>query len=76
MVDTSLSVVELFIGFEYNEIDKSVFVEEKLVNELRKEILAVDEKVNKVFRVLLDKIDSLSPKQQNRKQIGFKRSNE
>ena len=22
MVDTSLSVVELFIGFEYNEIDK------------------------------------------------------
>ena len=25
MVDTSLSVVELFIGFEYNEIDKSVF---------------------------------------------------
>ena len=23
MVDTSLSVVELFIGFEYNEIDKS-----------------------------------------------------
>ena len=38
MVDTWLSVVELFIGFEYNEIDKSVFVEEKLVNELRKEI--------------------------------------
>ena len=38
MVDTSLSVVELFIGFEYNEIDKSVFVEEKIVNELRKEI--------------------------------------
>jgi len=27
MVDTSLSVVELFIGFEYNEIDKSEFVE-------------------------------------------------
>jgi len=25
MVDTSLSVVELFIGFEYNEIDKSGF---------------------------------------------------
>jgi len=25
MVDTSLSVVELFIGFEYNEIDKSEF---------------------------------------------------
>ena len=38
MADTSLSVVELFIGFEYNEIDKSVFVEEKIVNELRKEI--------------------------------------
>ena len=38
MVDTSLSVVELFIGFEYNEIEKSVFVEEKIVNELRKEI--------------------------------------
>ena len=31
-------MVELFIGFEYNEIDKSVFVEEKIVNELRKEI--------------------------------------
>jgi len=27
MVDTSLSVVELFIGFEYNEIDKSGFFE-------------------------------------------------
>jgi len=27
MVDTSLSVVELFIGFEYNEIDKSGFIE-------------------------------------------------
>jgi len=27
MVDTSLSVVELFIGFEYNEIDKSEFEE-------------------------------------------------
>jgi len=27
MVDTSLSVVELFIGFEYNEIDKSEFIE-------------------------------------------------
>jgi len=26
MVDTSLSVVELFIGFEYNEIDKSEFL--------------------------------------------------
>ena len=38
MLATSLSVVELFIGFEYNEIDKSVFVEEKIVNELRKEI--------------------------------------
>jgi len=25
MVDTSLSVVELFIGFEYNEIDKLEF---------------------------------------------------
>ena len=28
MVNTSLSVVELFIGFEYNEIDKSEFVKE------------------------------------------------
>jgi len=28
MVDTSLSVVELFIGFEYNEIDKSGFMGE------------------------------------------------
>lgn len=29
MVDTSLSVVELFIGFEYNEIDKSELTELK-----------------------------------------------
>lgn len=29
MVDTSLSVVELFIGFEYNEIDKSEVIKEK-----------------------------------------------
>ena len=28
IVDTSLSVVELFIGFEYNEIDKSGFMGE------------------------------------------------
>lgn len=30
MVDTSLSVVELFIGFEYNEIDKSGFIKENI----------------------------------------------
>ena len=30
MVDTSLSVVELFIGFEYNEIDKSRFIRENI----------------------------------------------
>ena len=32
MVDTSLSVVELFIGFEYNEIDKLEFVRVIMIN--------------------------------------------
>ena len=32
MVDTSLSVVELFIGFEYNEIDKSQVVRVIMIN--------------------------------------------
>ena len=32
MVDTSLSVVELFIGFEYNEIDKSEVVRVIMIN--------------------------------------------
>ena len=38
MVDTSLSVVELFIGFEYNEIDKSQVVRVimiKFLNDIR-----------------------------------------
>jgi len=31
MVDTSLSVVELFIVIKYNKIDKPVFFEEKIL---------------------------------------------
>jgi len=42
--------------------------------ELRKEIKAVDQKVNQAFKILLDKIDKLTPKYSERKQIGYKRN--
>ena len=40
--------------------------------ELRKEIEAVDEKVNTVFKLLLQKIDELAPRYKDRRPIGFK----
>ena len=40
---------------------------------LRKEIKTLDEKINKVFRFLLDKIDALhQEKEVSRKKIGYK----
>jgi len=41
--------------------------------ELKEEIQKVDEKVNQVFKILLDKIDLLSPTYTDRKMIGFKK---
>lgn len=41
--------------------------------ELRKEINAVDNKLNQAFKILLDKIDKLTPKYVERKQIGYRR---
>ena len=41
--------------------------------ELRKEIEAVDNKVNQVFKLLLDKIDQLSPKYTDRQIIEYKK---
>ncbi len=40
-------------------------------HELKKEIRAVDDKVNQAFKILLDKIDKLTPKYTDRKRIGF-----
>jgi len=40
--------------------------------ELKKEIKALDEKLNQAFQFLLEKIDALAPKYTNRKKIGFK----
>ena len=41
--------------------------------ELRKEIKVLDEKLNKAFRVLLEKIDALHQKKKEpRKSIGYK----
>ena len=40
--------------------------------ELRKEINAVDQKLNDEFKFLLSKIDALTPVIKERKQIGFK----
>ena len=42
--------------------------------ELRKEIEAVDDKLNQAFKILLDKIDKLAPNYTDRKLIGFKRN--
>lgn len=39
--------------------------------ELRKEIKIVDQKVNQAFKILLDKIDKLTPHYTERKPIGF-----
>lgn len=41
--------------------------------ELRKEIKAVDQKLNQAFKILLDKIDKLTPTYTERKRIGFKK---
>lgn len=43
--------------------------------ELRKEINAVDQKLNDAFKFLLSKIDALTPVIKERKQIGFKTKN-
>jgi len=44
--------------------------------ELRKEINAIDQKLNEAFKYLLSKIDALAPEIKKRKQIGFKTKNE
>ena len=41
--------------------------------EMKKEIQAIDEKVNTVFKILLEKIDELAPRYKDRKPIGFKK---
>ncbi len=41
-------------------------------SEIRREIEALDKKLNNAFKFLLDKIDALTPKYMNRKAIGFK----
>jgi hypothetical protein len=43
--------------------------------ELRKEIKAIDQKLNEAFKFLLSKIDALAPVIKERKQIGFKTKN-
>lgn len=40
--------------------------------ELKKEIEALDGKINQAFKYLLDKIDALTPTYKDRKKIGFK----
>lgn len=42
-------------------------------DELRKEIKALDGKLNQAFKYLLDKIDALAPSYTDRRQIGYKR---
>lgn len=49
---------------------RAMLIEDK---SLRKEIKALDEKINKVFRIMLDKIDALhQEKAKSRKKIGYK----
>jgi|GEM_PF-3750660 len=40
--------------------------------ELKKEIQAVDQKVNQAFKYLLDKIDALAPHYGEREPVGYK----
>jgi len=46
--------------------------------DLRRELRVLDNKINQIFKFLLDKIDALSQKQINqpRKKIGYKRKDE
>ena len=46
--------------------------------DLRKELKALDDKINQIFKFLLEKIDALSQKQidQPRKKIGYQRNDE
>ena len=44
--------------------------------ELRKEMRALDAKLNQAFKYLFDRMDALAVKYENRKRIGFKRSKE
>jgi hypothetical protein len=43
-------------------------------SEFKKEITALDDKLNYAFRHLLQKIDALTPKYTKRKKIGYKRA--
>jgi hypothetical protein len=54
---------------------RALLIESK---DLRKELRALDDKINQIFKFLLDKIDALSKKQidQPRKKIGYKRKDE
>ena len=54
---------------------RALLIESK---DLRKELRALDDKNNQIFKFLLDKIDALSKKQidQPRKKIGYKRKDE
>ena len=53
---------------------RAILLENK---ELRKEIKLLDEKISVAFRYLLEKIDALTPKLEEKphKQVGFKRNN-
>jgi len=42
-------------------------------NELKKEIIALDGKINQSFRYLLERIDALTPRYTDRKRIGYKK---
>ena len=44
--------------------------------ELRKEMRALDAKLNQAFKYLLDRMDALAVKYKNRRRIGFNRSKE
>ena len=45
-------------------------------DELRKEIKNLDKKLNEAFRYLLDRIDELHQKKNERKPVGYKNYNE
>jgi len=52
---------------------RSILIENTV---LKEDLKVLDEKLNKVFKYLLDRIDALTPHYTDRKKIGYRRSDE
>ncbi|MFC1731131.1 ORF6N domain-containing protein [candidate division KSB1 bacterium] len=69
-IQINIEIMRTFVSYRSLLIDSQ---------KLKKEIKQLDNKINHLFKYLLDKIDALHQKklvQEQRKRIGYKRSNE